>query len=189
MADPTRCIVDGCERARYARERCKKHHHRALGTGEIEPLYRRKVKTPSEKFWEKVDGGDVGTCWNWTAVKNKSGHGRFNPSGYSERGSLMAHRWSYQELRAEIPEGLHLDHLCRNPSCVNPWHLEPVTPQVNTLRGEGPAAKNAAKTHCPQGHEYDWHWKGARMCRECKRANGRRSYARLRAKALLDGVA
>lgn len=55
-------------------------------------------------------------------------------------------------LYGEIPVDLQLDHLCRNPSCINPKHLEPVTPRVNTLRSTSFSAVNANKTSCPYGH-------------------------------------
>lgn len=84
----------------------------------------------------------------------------------------QAHRAIYEALRAKIPEHLELDHLCRNPGCVNPWHMEPVTGTVNVLRGVGPTAVNARKTVCIKGHELVgenlYHSStGGRACRAC----------------------
>jgi hypothetical protein len=74
---------------------------------------------------------------------------------------------------------LKLDHLCRNPACVRPDHLEAVTARENTLRGIGPTAVNALKTHCVHGHEFtpeNTRMKGIRrVCRECQRAANRKS--------------
>jgi hypothetical protein len=88
---------------------------------------------------------------------------------------LLAHRVSYELVKGPIPEGLHLDHLCRTPLCVNPDHLEPVTHRENLLRGNTFAARNAAKTHCVQGHEltpdnlYLRKDRIGRMCMTCRR--------------------
>lgn len=95
---------------------------------------------------------------------------------------------SYELTKGPVPEGLILDHLCRNPSCINPDHLEPVTYQVNVLRGIGPCAINATKTHCPQGHAYAGrnlfvNLKGERICRKCS-AKHQRQY-RLRKAACI----
>lgn len=107
----------------------------------------------SDRFWPKVQKTD--TCWLWTAAKNSSGYGTFSgdrqPDGTKPR--LYAHRWAYETLRGPIPDGLHLDHLCRVRNCVRPDHLEPVTNRVNILRGTSFSARNAKKTHCPRGHE------------------------------------
>ena len=67
---------------------------------------------------------------------------------------IYAHRYVYEKEVGPIPDGFHLDHLCRNTSCVNPAHLDPVTPQINSLRGRGIAFDNAVKTHCAQGHPF-----------------------------------
>lgn len=91
----------------------------------------------------------------------------------------------YRELVAPIPDDLTLDHLCRVRACVNPDHMEPVTIRENALRGETAAARNAAQTHCPQGHEYTGEntyvtTAGSRRCRTCTREYVRRSKAKRR---------
>jgi hypothetical protein len=112
-------------------------------------------------------------CWNWTGALD-NGYGRFQGG---PRGSKVhrAHRLAYELLVGPIPEGLVLDHLCRNRRCVNPDHLEPVTNRINVLRGEGWAASRARQTHCIHGHEftpantYVDPKRGTRGCRECRR--------------------
>lgn len=66
-------------------------------------------------------------CWIWRAGMGAAGYGMNN--------SRAAHRVMYERHKGPIPDGLVLDHLCRNPPCVNPDHLEPVTPGENTRRG------------------------------------------------------
>lgn len=138
-----------------------------------------------DRFWAKVTGRDVDRCWLWTAKIDDHGYGRFNLGGRAG-GMHMAHRVAYELTRAEIPDGLQLDHLCRTRHCVNPWHLEPVTPKVNSERstaGQVNAARQLAITHCPQGHPYDASntrvkTNGARACRTCDREAARRRYAK-----------
>lgn len=139
-------------------------------------------KPEAERFWEKVDKS--GDCWEWTAYK-LNGYGRFGVGGSHKNGGriLYAHRWAYEALVAPIPEGLYIDHLCRNRGCVNPDHMEPVTSGENTLRGISRAAVNARKTHCPHGHEYtpeNIQYGGRsgreRRCRECNRERCKAQY-------------
>lgn len=117
-------------------------------------------------------------CWEWAGAHNRDGYGTAytTPTGAKPQG---AHRVVYELLVGPIPEGLTIDHLCRNRGCVNPAHLEPVPKHENILRGEGVAARNAAKTHCPQGHAYTAENTritrvGSRRCRTCHRESQRR---------------
>lgn len=120
-----------------------------------------------ERFWSRVIGGDFTHCWLSAGAKNRQyGYGRFDVS-IKER--VVAHRWAYEDLRGEIPEGLVLDHLCRHKLCVNPWHLEPVSLAVNVQRGYIGALNNRPK--CTFGHSYTEHGhtttRGDRICRIC----------------------
>lgn len=107
-------------------------------------------------------------CWLWTGHTVRGGYGGFN-----FRGSRVdAHRASYVLHCGEVPTGLHLDHLCRVRLCVNPAHLEPVTPKENVLRSTAITALNALKTHCKHGHEFTaentYRTKAGRHCRRCR---------------------
>jgi len=82
-----------------------------------------------EKFWSRVDLSR--DCWEWSASRNAQGYGQFAMNGKTR----SAYRVSYEWLVGGIPDGLEIDHLCRNPSCVNPSHLEAVTHTENVRRG------------------------------------------------------
>ena len=118
-------------------------------------------------------------CWEWQKSLTPLRYGQIWLGSRADgtRRKSLAHRAVYEEYVGPIPEGLPLDHLCRNPPCVNPAHLEPVTQRVNILRGSTLASVNAAKTHCPQGHQYTaantYVAKSRkRYCRACRRAQG-----------------
>jgi hypothetical protein len=104
-------------------------------------------------------------CWIWLGSKDRNGYGRVFRN-------KLAHRHAFEIFVGAIPVALTIDHLCRNRACVNPLHLEAVSKRINTLRGQGPAARNALKSHCPQGHPYDAANTyvapdGGRNCRRC----------------------
>jgi len=123
-----------------------------------------------KRFIKKVN--KTNGCWLWTAAKSDKGYGQFKLNGKAS----PAHRISYTHFVGTIPDGLHIDHLCRNRSCVNPDHLEPVSQRENMRRGEiwNTSGKYQLKrTHCPRGHEYSdentYVYKNSRYCRECNR--------------------
>lgn len=129
-------------------------------------LTRRPV---ADRFWSKVTGGDVSACWNWSGASNpRTGYGNFN---IGDRRYVLPHRFAYEALRVDVPEGLQIDHLCRNRLCVNPWHMEPVTPSVNVRRSSNAAALNINRAVCRKGHpftEENTYRSGAyRKCRAC----------------------
>lgn len=128
-----------------------------------------KRQSLEERFWPKVQVKGPDECWEWTAATAGDGYGTFRSHNRMEG----AHRVAYELIVGSIPQGLEIDHLCRNPICVNPQHLEPVTHKVNLLRGVGVMAQNSRKTHCVRGHPYDTintriGTKG-RSCRACHR--------------------
>lgn len=136
------------------------------------------------RFWPKVSKGQDGGCWEWTASRGKGhlkGYGWFRLGNKMER----AHRVSWRITRGDIPDGMVLDHLCRNTGCVNPDHLELVTPRVNNERSLSPTAQNALKERCPLGHEYGMRG-GRRVCKLCERQALRRSYRKHAGRILAD---
>lgn len=159
--------------------------------------------TLEERFWTKVnkDGPvsdwhpELGPCWIWDKGKTGSGYGAFCPGNGD---TVLAHRWSYEHSVRAIPEGLELDHLCRQPACVRPSHLDPVTGGVNQHRSPLTFASiNSGKAYCDNGHEFTpentrTKSDGARECKECRRAITRRHHARQRAgdaaRAVATGV-
>lgn len=170
-----RCSIEDCDRPAVARELCSTHYMRWYKKGTTaDPV----PATVEQRFWAKVDKDgpapearpNLGPCWLWSAAKWRNGYGVFN-----DVGSRYAHRFAYAMLVGPIPDGLTIDHLCRVRRCVRPEHLEAVTGKVNTLRGEGPSAKQARKTECHAGHPFDLFntyidRRGRRHCRACQRA-------------------
>jgi len=129
-----------------------------------------RVRPAFEEMYEERPNG----CWEWIgSVDQGNGYGRF--------GGKWAHRVSYTRHIGEIPAGLHVDHLCRNIICVNPVHLEAVTPRVNTLRGMSPIAIAVRTNKCKRGHEFTpentYVWRGLRFCRACQRIRKGRAVA------------
>lgn len=110
-------------------------------------------------------------CVVWTGAV-KDGYGNIGAGGQFGR-HVRTHQVMYEHFIGPVPEGLELDHLCRNRLCMAPAHLEAVTHQENVLRGEGLAAVNARKTHCDHGHEFtpentflsNGRWRGCIACR------------------------
>lgn len=142
------------------------------------------------RFWGKVDksAGILG-CWQWTGYIAPNGYGQFiahTDEKSQVRRTLWAHRAAFVMVRGVVGDGLYLDHLCRNRSCVNPAHLEPVSARENLLRGKTLASQNARKTECHRGHPLsgeNLYVSGrSRMCRVCRAEATRRHDAKRRQK-------
>lgn len=125
-------------------------------------------------FW----GCYTGDCIVWTGKIDRAGYGHMQVDGKTR----MAHRVAYESVHGPIPEGMEIDHLCRNRPCINAAHLEAVTPTVNVLRSSSPTltkARFSQRTHCRNGHEYSLEntrfriEKGylGRVCKACERAS------------------
>lgn len=119
-------------------------------------------------------------CWLWTGNYIKDGYGHLKVDGRNR----SAHTLSYEAFVGPVPDGLELDHTCKRRLCFSPLHLEPVTHRVNVLRGGGPAAVNARKTHCDAGHDYSdpdvlGRNGNQRYCKVCNRERRMESLARL----------
>jgi len=135
-----------------------------------------------QRFWDKVSPEPNSGCWLWNGAIDRGGYGRVATGNWRSAG---AHRTAYTALVGPVPASLHLDHLCRVRCCVNPAHLEPVTPRENMLRGVSPHAVNARKTHCAKGHPMRDH-AGRRECIFCRRAYRAKWYRERRAKLKLE---
>jgi HNH endonuclease len=133
------------------------------------------------RFWQYVE--KTADCWIWHGAASKDGYGIFVEYGeHLEKIMWRTHRFAYVTLVGPIPDGLTLDHLCRNRSCIRPAHLEPVSNVENLLRGNSWSGINKRKTHCKHGHVFDeantyYDKHGDRHCKTC----GREWMARKRA--------
>ena len=105
------------------------------------------LKPVIERFLEKISVSENG-CWNWLASKTKDGYGQF---GGKKGKSILTHRFIYEYYYGYIYSDLTIDHLCSNPSCANPLHLEQVSQKENIQRGH---SYNGELTHCKRGHEF-----------------------------------
>lgn len=173
---PRRRPLDGAARPSRGSESAGANVRQCRQRGE-----RPDVET---RFWQYVDKGPPDghdTCWIWLGGLTHNGYGKFWAHGTTHR----AHRFAYTLDHPDFPKHLHLDHSCRNHRCVRPSHLDPVTNHVNTLRGHGPTAQNARKTHCDHGHALTPEncypdGRASRRCRICSRRRAKARYHRLR---------
>jgi hypothetical protein len=131
-----------CPRPLYGHDYCAPHWKRWYKTGDPQPdipIGHRYSQTPAERFWAKVDKNgpvpahapELGPCWVWTA-STWEGYGSFR--GGKKKGMDRAHVWAWEQEKEPVPEGLEIDHLCRNKACVRVSHLDAVTHLVNLER-------------------------------------------------------
>lgn len=181
----TACSVDGCNRPVTGWGLCRTHYMREYRAGNI------SRPTQEDRFWAKVM--KTPECWPWLAGITTKGYGSFwDPA---TKRHVSAHRFAYELLVGAIPDGLTVDHRCHTEDescrggngcphrrCVNPSHLQLVTPKENTLLARtAPTAINARKTECIRGHALEGDnvivdHRGYRQCRTCTRARGLAAY-------------
>lgn len=147
--------------------------------------------TLEDRLYKNMPIEDSNKCWNWSGYKITSGYGGFFVGVKDKRKFYLAHRLSYEHFVGPIPEKFVIDHLCRNPSCINPTHLEAVTHAVNVQRGK----MSRYWPTCNNGHAWDEETKfyrvdGSVTCRICKRINERKRgpAKRARAKMRKNGI-
>lgn len=183
------CSVAGCERNAYSGGLCAMHYKRLRAQGDAGEAAARFLHGSIEERFDALvnkqgavpdHAPHLGPCWEFTRKPNSDGYAKLT---VGDRG-IPLHRWAYEYFVGPIPEGLQLDHLCRVRHCVNPEHLEPVTNQVNGLRGEGFAAKQARQTHCKRGHLLEGDnlkpdKLGRRICKACVHLHRHDRYVRL----------
>lgn len=128
------CSIEHCGRPNLARSWCSLHYGRWQSHGD--PLATSIIRGDDEaRLWSKVDAS--GDCWEWIGGLTQTGYAKLKVNSKTRLG----HRLVWELLVGPIPDGLTLDHLCRNRACVNPDHLEPVSVAVNVMRGYGAAAQ------------------------------------------------
>lgn len=123
------CRVAGCDHPAVCKGFCNPHYMRWWRHGDPLKGGVRRRGTALERLWQRVEKGEG--CWIWPDATNDAGYGQVHHQGRV----VYVHRLAYEQLVGPIPEGLVLDHLCRNTRCVNPAHLEPVTIGENVRRG------------------------------------------------------
>lgn len=142
----------------------------------------KKIYTVKERLLKLIDKNR--DCWVWAGSVSQQGYGRLTISNNGKKRTRAAHRVSYETFIGDIPEGLTIDHLCRNRKCINPDHLEAVTIGENVRRGNPLWKQEMARTHCPYGHEYSedntyrYKTRHGGICRNCKTCMKARSVQR-----------
>lgn len=131
-----------CDKKKYAKGYCVAHYQRWKRHGD--PFGGRITHTP-EDIWERID---VGLCWEWNDSL-RDGYAWINWACFDRN---YAHQIIWEMLVGPIPDGLELDHLCRNRKCVNPDHLELVTRLENMRRGYAPTMVASRLGICKRGH-------------------------------------
>lgn len=174
------CDIEGCDRPRKGGGRMCSMHYERQRLGKIMapgPLSGLRTDRPGDRPFVDLYLMDVNGCWIWEGSVHSSGYGSYR--------GVLAHRYSYEMFVGPIPEGYQIDHVrargCASTLCVNPEHLEAVTPRVNVLRSDAPGALAVRTNKCVNGHEFtpeNTHWRSDGTGRACMQCNRDRARAR-----------
>jgi hypothetical protein len=172
------CSLDGCVRHVKSHGYCDTHWKRVQRHGAPGPA--QIGRTVQQRLMALTDVGDGTGCWEWHGRRQLSGYGQVWVN--EQRRADPAHRVSYEAFVGPIPEGLQIDHLCRNRRCIRPDHLEPVTAAENFARSTHPAALTKKTGVCGRGHDLAVHGKTTTSgtteitrCQECRRERERKA--------------
>lgn len=178
------CVIDGCERPRHGKTWCKFHYRRWHEHGDpYRAVKRGRVPIPPiDRLLARVvfTPGPLETdCWVPTyshKQHDRDGYARVKVGERPHIKAVVAHRLTFEHFVGPVPDGLELDHLCRVRACCNPTHVEPVTHQINVLRGMTTGAIAVRSGLCKRGHSLVDAFvmkQGSRACRECNRLRRR----------------
>jgi hypothetical protein len=132
---PTTCSVETCDSPKFCKGFCTKHYQRNAKYGTPTPC----KQTEHDRFWAKVSKGSPDECWPWQGGL-RGEYGFFNREGTT----IGAHKYAYLASNGSIPDGMQVDHKCHVPACVNPAHLQAVTPMQNNENHSGPTRRNTS---------------------------------------------
>jgi len=157
MADNKRtCTFDGCEQPHEARGYCEAHYRQLRLGRPLTPIQRHAK--PGMELRDRFDmyTDKTGECWVWTASKDAHGYGQIRIGNKR----IRAHRAAYALAYGPIPEGLHIDHKCHTPACVNPKHLRACTNKQNSENRAGASANSKSGVRGVYWNKALAKWKG-----------------------------
>lgn len=130
---PRPCMVDECDAEVEARELCSLHYQRSRKHGD--PRIRLEADPPIERLLARVEVDEGSACWRFLGARSKAGYGQLRVDGRA----VYAHRFAFEFWVGPVPEGCEIDHVwalgCAHRDCVNPDHMEAVSPSENARRG------------------------------------------------------
>ena len=130
----TTCSIDGCERKHDARGYCGVHYGRLRAHGDPMKVVRSaRYRSPEESFLARTEPLLWSSCIVWTGNLNSAGYGQLRVNGRL----VKAHRYAWEREHGPIPDGMFIDHICHERSCVNVAHLRLATPQQNSQNLSG----------------------------------------------------